>query len=66
MVVLEPIDLFAINYLGPFLLATITRNRYILIRADYFSRFIFTKATLEVDRNTTFNFLINEVVKFIG
>ncbi|CZT53386.1 uncharacterized protein RSE6_14903 [Rhynchosporium secalis] len=57
VIVSRPIELLSINFIGPFPRFDRATLFYILLAVDYFSRFIWTEATLTNDSETTIQFL---------
>lgn len=56
---------FAIDYVGPFP-ETKSKNRYIILAVECYSRWPVTKAVKQADTNTTVNFMYNEIFTVFG
>ncbi|KAJ5559676.1 hypothetical protein N7513_002075 [Penicillium frequentans] len=64
--VMEPMSMFAIDYIGPFNPRSSRGYKYILIGADYFSRFVFLRPTEDAVYAESFAFLRDDVSRFLG
>lgn len=66
VVVMEPMDLLAMDYIGPINPPSIRGNRYILLAADYLSRFTFGRPSPQATADFSFGFLRDDVARIFG
>lgn len=66
VLVLQPMDLFALDYMGPITPVTPWGNHYILIGGDYFSRYMVARALLEATACRSWLFVRDDVSQHFG
>lgn len=57
--ILEPIDLYGMDYLGPLSPRAQSGNTYVLIGVEYFSRYVHAEPLLEATAANSYRFLQN-------
>ncbi|KAJ5679602.1 hypothetical protein N7462_007846 [Penicillium macrosclerotiorum] len=62
----EPMQLFFIDYLGPFTPVSDNGFKYILIGGEYMSRYTIAMPTMEAKAITTWHFMCDHVASFLG
>lgn len=64
--VLHPLELFGLDYIGPFSPASNKGNQYIIVGVDYFSGFIFADAVPAATAAISLQFITDRVVHMVG
>ncbi|KAJ8175493.1 hypothetical protein LV161_008779 [Aspergillus fumigatus] len=63
---LEPLQLFAMDYIGPITPTSRMGARYILVGADYFSKYVFAHTATTATTQVSVHFLKHDVGKHFG
>lgn len=62
---LQPMDMWGMDFIGPIKPKSTKGQRYILIVVDYFTRYLFTRATINANREEVMKTLM-EITKYFG
>ena len=61
--VLDPMELLALDYIGPLNPPTQNKNKYIIVTVNYSSRLAFTKPMPKNKTTTSFEFLRDKITR---
>lgn len=64
--IMEPMQMFAINYLGPFTPTSVNGFKYILVGMDYMSRYLIATPTKEAKAHVSWQFMVDQVSMNFG